>query len=99
VVIVDDLVIGLYQITGKQDHMGTSADFEVGLVQDDHIELLGKLMMQHVRLVNAGLDLLADLGCHLILFWELVIVELVAILPGRAFASIGPLVDKMKAAS
>jgi hypothetical protein len=32
--------------------------------------VLGKLMMQQVRLVNAGLDLLADLGCHQILLWK-----------------------------
>lgn len=59
------------------------------LVQDDHIETLGKLMMQHLSLVNAGLDLIVATGCHQVLVRKLVIVDLVAILLRRTFTSIG----------
>ncbi len=74
--------------------MRTGSGLEVGLVDDDHLEALGKLVIQHLCLVpghniNAGLALFIGLGCHQVLVWEFGIFELVTILPARAFASIG----------
>ena len=75
--------------------MCTGSGCEIGLVDDNHIELLSKLMVQHLRLINAGLDLFIGLGGHQVLVWEFGIVDLVAILSGRTFARIGTLIDKM----
>ena len=76
--------------------MGTGAGFEVGLVDDDHIEALGKLMMHHLSLIYEGLDLFIDTGFYLVLVRKLVIVDLVAILLGRTFASKGTLISEIQ---
>jgi hypothetical protein len=53
-------------------------------------------MMKHLCLVNAGRNLLPDLGFHQMSFWELVIVDLVAILLVQTFARLGTLVEKIQ---
>jgi hypothetical protein len=51
-------------------------------------------MMKHLRPVNAGHNLLPDLGFHQMPFWELVIVDLMAILLVQIFVRICTLGDK-----
>ena len=87
-VIVDDGFIGEFQIAGKQIDIGKDAGLEVGLGNDDHIKDLGKLVVQHVRLIDAGLDAVFDAILDQILVWNVAVVDLLAIFLAWPFASL-----------
>ena len=69
-VIIDDLVVGLLEVTAEQVHVGDGARLCVGLGDDHHIERLGKILVQHLDLINAGINISVDVDFHQILIWD-----------------------------
>lgn len=76
------------QVATEQDNMGTGTGLQVGLDDDDHIEGLGKLLVQQGGLVDTLLEAIFDTKALEMLLWQSLVVELVAILVTRATASI-----------
>ena len=77
-VIVDDSFIGEFQVAGKQVYLGKGTGLEIGLGDDDHIEHLFKLVMQHLCLIDASFDTIFGTLLDQILLLDTAIVDLLA---------------------
>ena len=59
-VIVDKSLIRQCQVTAEQEHMCPPLGSEMGLLDNDDIESLSKLLVQHHCLIDARLDAVVD---------------------------------------
>ena len=75
--------------------MGLGLGFEIGLEDDDDVELVRKQLVPHGHLINSGLDIINDLGLFEIFIRDAIIVEFVTILSVGSPFLLGSLVGKV----
>ena len=84
-IIVHEWRLRQVQVTAKQDDMGAGVGAQVGLGEDDDMQRLHELLMEHLHLVQAGLDVPLHGGLFEVWHWEVVVIHLVTILaPGTS---------------
>ena len=77
------------QVTAEQDDMGAGLGAQVRLRDDDDIQRVRELLMEQLRLVQAGLDVPLHRGLFEVWHRDVVVIDLVAILAMGAPPGIG----------
>lgn len=93
---VDDLGIGKFQVTGEQVDIGQGTRIEIGFGDDDYVERLGEIRMQHHGLIDAGLEVALHTLLNQILLRDMPVVDFLAILLARPFALLLAVVDEVQ---
>lgn len=88
-IVVNDLLIGLVEITAEKNGMGASARFKVGLDDDDDSQRLGKELVQGTELVDFGAKAVFGAALLAILRWQFGIIDLCAIFLVRSPSAVG----------
>jgi hypothetical protein len=60
---VNDLVRQV-EVTAEQVHIGRCDTLGVGPGDDHHVERLGKILVQRLRLINVGLRISSEISFH-----------------------------------
>ena len=81
--------IGQGQVTAAQDDMGAGLGAQVCFRDDDDMQRLGKLFVEQLPLIHAGLDVPLHSGLCAVLLWEVVVIDLGAIFAMRTVPGIG----------
>ena len=75
---------------------GKGASLEIGFGEDDHVERLSEIRMQHHRLIDAGTEIALGALLNQVLFRDVLVVDLLAILLARPFAFLLAVVDEVQ---
>jgi len=95
-VVIDELVKGKLTVTAEQVHVGEGTRLQVDLGDDNHIEWLRKSLVQHLRLINVGLNIFVNGSFHEIFGWHVAIVDLGAVHPVSASATVRTIIRKIQ---
>ena len=78
-VVIDDLCVREFQIAGEQVDISKSASPEIRLCNDDYIEWLGKISMQHLSLIDASFNIAFCGLLNQVLLVDVAIIDFLAI--------------------
>ena len=95
-VIIDQLFVTQLQIAAKEHDMGAFVGLEVRFHDNDNIEQLSKLFVQHLDLVYVGLDVVFHTAVFQVAMRDVGIVHLFAVLAPPSSAAIRPLVREIE---
>ena len=95
-VIIDKLRVPQVQIAAKEHDMGAFVGLEGCFHDDDDIERLRKLLVQHLDLVHVGLDMVFDTTLFQVATWNVGSIQFAPVLATPTCTGIGPLVREIE---
>src|SRR3712207_1988345 len=84
------------QVNEEQENDRARATIQIGLHEHHHIQWLSKLFVQHLRLIETGLNPVFPPRLTEILLWKSVDIQFGTILSARTSSLIGTIVGKVQ---